>query len=129
MQAILRHVTESFLVTKSFIQRRLRDRSRRRYSPDLYRVVLAACLACVQRGLSSFNRFNQQLLCVSGFLVHQHREIDIHIFIQVNVTEDDSGVKRGRVSGEFKVSSRELQTSKAKCDSLDNPDYSCKKKK
>lgn len=66
---------------------------------------------------------------MSGFLVHLHREINIHIFIQVNMAEDNSGVKRGRVSGEFKVSGRELQASKAKRNSLDNANDSFKKKK
>lgn len=62
-----------------------------------------------------------------GFFIHQHREINIHIFIQVNVAEDDSSVKRGGVSGEFKVSSRELQASKAQRDCLDNTDNTLKK--
>lgn len=62
-----------------------------------------------------------------GFFIHQHREINIHIFIQVNVAEDDSSVKRGGVSGEFKVSSWELQASKAQRDCLDNTDNTLKK--
>ena len=45
------------------------------------------------------------------------------------MAEDDTGVKRGGVSGEFKVSSRELQASKAKRDCLDNADDTFKKKK
>lgn len=63
-----------------------------------------------------------------GFFIHQHSEINIHVFIQVYMAEDDSGVKRGGVSGEFKVSSRELQASKAKRDSLDNADDTFTKK-
>lgn len=64
-----------------------------------------------------------------GFFIHQYREINIHIFIQVNMAEDDTGMKRGGVSGEFKVSSRELQASKAQRDCLDNADDTFKKKK
>ena len=45
------------------------------------------------------------------------------------MAEDDSGVKRGGVSGEFKVSSRELQASKAERDCLDNADDTFKEKK
>ena len=45
------------------------------------------------------------------------------------MAEDNSGVKRGGVSGKFKVSSRELQASKAKRDCLDNADDTFKKKK
>lgn len=97
------------------------------YSPDFYRVVLTACLAREQRRLPSLDRFNKQFLCMPGFFIHQHREINIHIFIQVNVAEDDSSVKRGGVSGEFKVSSRELQASKAQRDCLDNTDNTLKK--
>jgi len=64
-----------------------------------------------------------------GFFIHQHREINIHIFIQVNMAEDNGGVKRGGVSGEFKVSSRELQASKAKRDCLDYADNTFRIKK
>lgn len=66
---------------------------------------------------------------MTGFFIHQHREVNIHIFVQVNMAEDDSGVKRGGVSGEFKVSSRELQASKAQRDCLDNADNTLKKVK
>ena len=45
------------------------------------------------------------------------------------MAEDDSGVERGGVSGEFKVSSRELQASKAQRDCLDNADNTLKKLK
>ena len=99
------------------------------YSPDFYRVVLTACLACIQWRLPSLHRFNYQFLCMPSFFIHQHREINIHIFIQVNMAENNSGVKRSGVSGEFKVSSRELQASKAKRYCLDNADYTFKRKK
>lgn len=45
------------------------------------------------------------------------------------MAENNSGVKRSGVSGEFKVSSRELQASKAKRYCLDNADYTFKRKK
>ena len=45
------------------------------------------------------------------------------------MAEDDSGMKRGGVSGEFKVSSRELQASKAKRDCLDNANDTFRQKK
>jgi len=64
-----------------------------------------------------------------GFFIHQHREINIHIFMQLNMAEDDGRVERGGVSGEFKVSSRELQASKAERDCLDYADNTFKIKK
>ena len=74
------------------------------YSPDFYRVILTACLTSVQRSLASLDRLHYQLFCMSSLLIHQHREINIHIFVQVNTAESDSGVQRGGICGKFKVS-------------------------